>query len=1853
MSTLLQQLAEATRTGNLQPMVKKGPVSIYQPQQAIRQATAARPAPQARPVPAPRSLRERDQAAARGPIDSDALLQAFASTPEAAKQAKEQYQKTAPKPDLPWWKDALGVTLGNPVTKSVLTALGPLGTLRKAATLGVEEGAEHYQDVPDWLKGALDQIGVGKILGAVDTKRTEADKRSNWSKLAPNSDYGFGQLLNPDNPAWANRIAGFVGDVALDPLTYLTGGSYKAAQGGAEAAKAAKEASLLARASELAGEEAPIASRAAARLSSAGGPVTEEAAARWAAQGVKETAIHGAKGRAGLVADYLVNHPDVPVELQQQMLRGAERGFNTLAPEAREALGVARPGLRVRGLPGAVLPGSGKPVELAARVTGAARAGLNEIPAVSKAFRGPKGLEDATAILRKGAEATPDQVHRAAIVYQAADQIRLGKGAQQASGNRRLVDLVRNTFKKMSKNDIRQMVVDSELSDEPTAINKTLSSIRQTYRDISGDPAPSSIAEDRYLPHMMTPGARRMISSKANDPVVRDFLDHAGIKTEQLLEGSPFIDLARVFKPDLDEAGNPVPKMFKLGDKELWVERGDIGELNQKLGELFPGFKGKFYQDDPVHIVSSYVDSLAKGAGARKARNWMAQSGTPMVRTIEGELGDEFAAHQEALANQFPAADVVRQGAYDPAAAAPVIPEAPAVPESDVFKPQVAREATRERNTMLKTQGRVWAQAAEKDVKTSLKELRANLAKIREEMMGPLKADTKLAERGIEGLDNVIAGSRKQLDDIVRNSTDEHTQLTEFTVGIRNDIDDLERQLANKDRYFRGVTTKERNDVVRHLNKKLRTLRQLRDEAETRVAGLPRQLRDEAQRRTEELFAPLKQAKDALAAAEEAAATQAGRPSPRALQQARQVMAGNDEEAWSALREEYRQARDLVESQGAGLPRTKGGALTADAERQMKEARRVIAESEAGRIPSESAGRGAPFKPSKAEIADRARLDALPGEIADVRAELRKPLKRFKDPEKLIAQSDARRVQARKLDELLGEQQALQKKFLGTTSESAAGEHAAAREAYAAEQARLNRVSPKGGRNLAGSAKYDRDEAALLAKQQELADTPLRHTKIRAKLEREQAALQAKFNPGGEHYAEKYARQTLMRQADAEKAAAEHPSVLAARKKVAQQEWMLSQRPSVERMNAGGMYSPSSGPMPPTFQGRPMGRPVETEQEAVNVLRNAARTPDVRDLARYNQQIPETEARLANLATPGAVDVERDLNVPAQVQNRRDAVMGPIIRERELAGQIHDAVLEDTTARLRSLDDEGIGVQAELADDLADRQSLINKRDQLQKIAPVLKAADPRKGNLAELGAVVNEIEGVAKANPLLDSDTLTATESLLHTYADNLAVLQAKDVSAQQVRKMVTAADRGKLAPVMLTALNDNWHMLYEGVLKQGDTIIDAQLHEMFKNLIVLDKQPKVFGRVFNSLTNLFKTYATLSPGFHVRNALTGIFMNTSDGVALARQLEGNNLWRQYMKNGDEWLNEQTPRVRKAFEATFGSGAGGRYTESGVASLSTDVQNKTLARIYNAAAQNKVTRLAQRAGERVEGALRLGMALDSVDRGESVTEALTRITRVHFDYSQTSELDDIAKRYIPFWTYMSRNLPLQISQMWTKPGVYATYESAVRNFSSPDAPYTPSYWLDSGGFNTGLKVPKNSLPVLKAASGLPIYLTPDTGYNRLGQDIAALTSPAKMAAQANPLLTTPFEYASKTDFFTGRHFDPATDYEKVGGVTGIPLNILATLLNQTNEAGEVSSNFANAVRGVNPLMDREMRLLPDDPEGKKRQAESIARFLGVPARTLTPKQQDAEFYRQYYKLVDQQRAAKAVAKRQAQRAAG
>ena len=153
-----------------------------------------------------------------------------------------------------WGSDfgkGIGYVVNNPITRAVTMPLNYLQTGGRLATLGLEELAENVPILGD----------IADVV--VDTKRTEADKRSNWEKVFnPNTTYGFGEIAQSTGIPNLDRAIGLIGDIALDPLTYLTAGGTRLVAGLGhvdEAADALRLASQGLEAAESAGDAAQVA----------------------------------------------------------------------------------------------------------------------------------------------------------------------------------------------------------------------------------------------------------------------------------------------------------------------------------------------------------------------------------------------------------------------------------------------------------------------------------------------------------------------------------------------------------------------------------------------------------------------------------------------------------------------------------------------------------------------------------------------------------------------------------------------------------------------------------------------------------------------------------------------------------------------------------------------------------------------------------------------------------------------------------------------------------------------------------------------------------------------------------------------------------------------------------------------------------------------------------------------------------------------------------------------------------------------------------------------------------------------------------------------------------------------------------------------------------------------------------------------------------------------------------------------------------------------------------------------------------------------------------------------------------
>ena len=169
--------------------------------------------------------------------------------------------------------------------------------------------------------------------------------------------------------------------------------------------------------------------------------------------------------------------------------------------------------------------------------------------------------------------------------------------------------------------------------------------------------------------------------------------------------------------------------------------------------------------------------------------------------------------------------------------------------------------------------------------------------------------------------------------------------------------------------------------------------------------------------------------------------------------------------------------------------------------------------------------------------------------------------------------------------------------------------------------------------------------------------------------------------------------------------------------------------------------------------------------------------------------------------------------------------------------------------------------------------------------------------------------------------------------------------------------------------------------------------------------------------------------------------------------------------------------------------------------------------------------------------------------------------------------------------------------------------------------------------------------------------LSPDLGFTRLEADLKDYEDflsgkrPGGVLSQVNPLLTAPIEYTTRQDIFTGQQFEEG-ETVPVGGAQS-PIKLAAQALGQ-DEGGEVDAAFMNTMRALNPIArSRDPAAATADgrrPGGASSASWSrgCARLLGAPVRTLTPKQQDNEYFRRYYDQLDAAKLQQARAQRQA-----
>jgi hypothetical protein len=360
---------------------------------------------------------------------------------------------------------------------------------------------------------------------------------------------------------------------------------------------------------------------------------------------------------------------------------------------------------------------------------------------------------------------------------------------------------------------------------------------------------------------------------------------------------------------------------------------------------------------------------------------------------------------------------------------------------------------------------------------------------------------------------------------------------------------------------------------------------------------------------------------------------------------------------------------------------------------------------------------------------------------------------------------------------------------------------------------------------------------------------------------------------------------------------------------------------------------------------------------------------------------------------------------------------------------------------------------------------------------------------------------------------------------------------------------------------------------------------------------------------TRFFKAYATLTPGFHVRNAISNVFQMFAAGADVSSMRNGLKLYismGEHFRNGgnlESWLEslarngmkpEEIGRARIAANVSLGLGGGqistafDEFMQAGKRGILTD---------------NVFTRASHKMGVKVEGSARFMLAYDGAAKGMDFTQSFNRTSRFLFDYNNPKIIDDAVKNIIPFWTWMSRNLPLQLTNMWANPKPYIMYKHFATNFAAPDNDNIPQYMKDQGA----LKLFGNT------------YLSPDLPFTKVKEQIAEFGQPRRLLSYVNPAIRLPMELAGNTKFYNNQEFKgrylPITGRWKAFQPI---LEAMGQVKYDRNGNAVMTEKAMYALTSMAPTLGQAERLFPSSEASGTGGMAKFASYMGIPVRTVT-----------------------------------
>lgn len=402
------------------------------------------------------------------------------------------------------------------------------------------------------------------------------------------------------------------------------------------------------------------------------------------------------------------------------------------------------------------------------------------------------------------------------------------------------------------------------------------------------------------------------------------------------------------------------------------------------------------------------------------------------------------------------------------------------------------------------------------------------------------------------------------------------------------------------------------------------------------------------------------------------------------------------------------------------------------------------------------------------------------------------------------------------------------------------------------------------------------------------------------------------------------------------------------------------------------------------------------------------------------------------------------------------------------------------------------------------------------------KTINSSKGMNIILNTFANKFEG-----NIPKGETLIVKRGALRNFVKNSEIedLEKFGITDDAFANMFIELDKEQYHKLQLAKpkYKDNKPVLNAFTMKQEDLMKFNDASELQTKMA-----QNAFLNIYDKFLGIYKTINTVpNPGFHINNAIGNMFNSfLYCGSAVCNPVKINTA-RTILKNPDpkQWImigdtKYSYKQINNMIKQTG-------MLEEGF--FNNDIKNG-VKKVKESWVDLPIIKQGLEVSSEIESVQRTTLFIEALRNGEDIQGALDVVNNFLFDYSKlTSEEQAIMKRAIPFYTFMRKNIPLQLTEMLSQPNTYRTLEKFFNNFerlSGED--YVPD--INRNDWQ------EQYIQMPFKIKGRTWGIDPNLPYEQFDR-----MTPSKILAQSSPVIKAPIELA------TGRSL--YTDFPLRGGV--------------------------------------------------------------------------------------------------------